>query len=213
MLVACGTAYYSCMIAKYWLEQFAEIPTSIDIGSEYRYRKDRLHNKAVGVVVSQSGETMDTLECLKKFKQNNIFSVAIVNVLNSSIARFSDYILPTLAGPEFGVASTKAFTAQLTVLALLSIHIAKQKKQKLELEEKNIFDSLFNLHDMLLELLKNSQPYVLILIRLKIREKLLKKILIEMNLQLFSSLDLFQFTFLYLLRIGLVSLQIALHFL
>lgn len=159
MLVACGTAYHSCMIAKYWLEQFAGIPTSIDIGSEYRYRKDRLHNKAVGVVVSQSGETMDTLECLKKFKQNNIFSVAIVNVLNSSIARLSDYILPTLAGPEIGVASTKAFTAQLTVLALLSIHIEKQKKQKLKLEEKKIFDSLFTLHKLLSELLENSQPF------------------------------------------------------
>ena len=159
MLVACGTAYHSCMIAKYWFEQFAEIPTSIDIGSEYRYRKDRLNKNTVGIVVSQSGETMDTLECLKKFKQNNIFTIAILNVLNSSIARLSDYILPTLAGPEIGVASTKAFTAQLTVLALLSIYIEKQKKQKLESDEKTIFDSLFNLHDILEELLDNSQPF------------------------------------------------------
>ena len=148
-LAACGTAYHSCMIAKYWFEQFAEIPTSIDIGSEYRNRKDKLNKNTVGIVVSQSGETMDTLECLKKFKENNIFTVSIVNVLNSSIARLSDYILPTLAGPEIGVASTKAFTSQLAVLALLAIHIEKKKKQKLELNEKNIFDSLFNLRHTL----------------------------------------------------------------
>jgi len=159
MLVACGTAYHSCMIAKYWLEQFAEIPTSIDIGSEYRYRKDRLQNKSIGVVISQSGETMDTLECLRKFKQNNIFSIAIVNVLNSSIARLSDYFLPTLAGPEIGVASTKTFTAQLTVLALLSIHIKNQKKQKFDLDEKTIFDSLFDLKSTLSELLENSHSF------------------------------------------------------
>ena len=159
MLTACGTAYHSCMIAKYWFEQIAEISTSIDIGSEYRYRKDKLNKNTVGIVVSQSGETMDTLECLKKFKQNNIFTISIVNVLKSSIARLSDYILPTLAGQEIGVASTKAFTAQLTVLALLSIHIEKQKKQKLDIDEKNIFDSLFNLHDILRNILNHTQPF------------------------------------------------------
>ena len=159
MLTACGTAYHSCMIAKYWFEQFAEISTSIDIASEYRYRKDILNKNTVGIVVSQSGETMDTLECLKKFRQNNIFTISIVNVLNSSIARLSDYILPTLAGPEIGVASTKTFTAQLTVLALLSIHIEKQKKQKLDLDEKNIFNSLFNLHEILRGILNHSQPF------------------------------------------------------
>ena len=159
MLTACGTAYHSCMIAKYWIEQFTEIQTSIDIASEYRYRKDKLNKNTVGIVVSQSGETMDTLECLKKFKQNSIFTIAIVNVLNSSIARLSDYILPTLAGPEIGVASTKAFTAQLTVLALLSLHIGKHKKQKLKLDERNIFESLFNIHDLLEEILKNSRPF------------------------------------------------------
>ena len=83
----------------------------------------------------------------------------MLNVLNSSIARLSDYILPTLAGPEIGVASTKAFTAQLTVLALLSIYIEKQKKQKLDLEEKNIFDTLFNLHGKISELLENCRPF------------------------------------------------------
>ena len=118
ILVACGTAYHSCMVAKYWLEAMTDLNVSIDIASEYRYRKSTVNINSIGIVVSQSGETMDTLKCLTKFKQNKIPTISIVNVVNSSIARLSDFILPTLAGPEIGVASTKAFTSQLSVLAL-----------------------------------------------------------------------------------------------
>ena len=167
ILTACGTAYHSCMIAKYWFEQFGETSTSIDIASEYRYRKEKFNNKAIGIVVSQSGETMDTLECLKKFKKNNIYTISIINVLNSTIARLSDYILPTLAGPEIGVASTKAFTAQLAVLALLAIHIGNQKNNKFIFNQKHIFNSLFDLHNSLKKILDNSKQFEKIAVSLK----------------------------------------------
>jgi len=154
---ACGTAYHACVIAKYWFEQFSNIPTSIDIGSEYRYRKDILNKNSIGVVISQSGETLDTLECLKKFKQNGLYTTSVVNVLNSSIARESDYILPTLAGPEIGVASTKAFTSQLIVLALFAKYIQQQKNIHV-VGDKEIFDSLFDLSNLLQQVLDNSKP-------------------------------------------------------
>ena len=154
---ACGTAYHACMIAKYWFEQFANIPTSIDIGSEYRYRKDIPNKDSIGVVVSQSGETMDTLECLKKFEQKGLYTTSVVNVLTSTIARESDYILPTLAGPEIGVASTKAFTSQLIVLALFAQFIQQQKNIHV-VGDKEIFDSLFDLSKLLQQVLDNSTP-------------------------------------------------------
>ena len=152
ILIGCGTAFHSCMIAKYWIEQMTSISVSIDIGSEYRYKNHKFRENTIGVVVSQSGETMDTLECLKKFKQNNIKSVSIVNVLDSSIARSSDYILPTLAGPEIGVASTKAFTSQLIVFALLTLHLSKQNQFK----KNELFKSLFFIHDSVQDVLNNS---------------------------------------------------------
>jgi len=163
---ACGTAYHACMIAKYWFEQFANIPTSIDIGSEYRYRKDILNKDSIGVVVSQSGETMDTLECLKKFKQKGLYTAAIVNVLTSTITRESDYVLPTLAGPEIGVASTKAFTSQLIVLALFAQYIQQQKNIHV-VGDKEIFDSLFELSKLLQQVLDNSTPIEKVAITLK----------------------------------------------
>ena len=153
---ACGTAYHATMIASYWLEQFAEISTKIDIASEYRYRKDTVNKNSLGIVVSQSGETMDTYECLKKFKKENIYTMSIVNVLTSSIARESDYILPTLAGPEIGVASTKAFTSQLIVLALLTRHIQQHRKSN-SISDKQIFDTLFELPNKLESILKNTK--------------------------------------------------------
>ena len=157
-LVACGTAYHACLIAKYWFEEFSNLHTSIDIGSEYRYRKDWIDEESVGLVVSQSGETMDTLECLKKFKQKNLFTISIINVLKSSIARESDYILPTLAGPEIGVASTKAFTSQLLVLALLALFIQQQKNISNK-KNKIIFQSLFNLPKLIQQILDQNSSF------------------------------------------------------
>ena len=156
-LVACGTAYYSCMIAKYWIEQITNLSVSIDFGSEFRYKKNFIDSKTLGIVISQSGETMDTLESLKKFKQKNIITACIVNVLTSSISRLSDYILPTLAGPEIGVASTKAFTSQLSVLALLALFIEHKKVGQNKTQYKKEFLSLFNLHKSIEKILSNTK--------------------------------------------------------
>jgi glucosamine--fructose-6-phosphate aminotransferase (isomerizing) len=140
------------MVAKYWLEAMTDLNVSIDIASEYRYRKSKVNPNSIGIVVSQSGETMDTLKCLKKFKQNKMPTISIVNVLNSSIARLSDFILPTLAGPEIGVASTKAFTSQLSVLALFALHL----QQEINVINKIYFNSIFNVHKSIKEILKNK---------------------------------------------------------
>ncbi len=155
ILVACGTAYHSCMVAKYWLEAMTNLNVSIDIASEFRYRKNKFSLNSVGIVVSQSGETMDTLKCLDKFKKNNIPTVSIVNVLNSSIARLSDFILPTLAGSEIGVASTKAFTSQLSVLALFALHIQQQEKSI----NKSYFNSIFEIHKSVNEILNKENEF------------------------------------------------------
>jgi len=155
ILVACGTAYHSCMVAKYWLEAMTDFNVSIDIASEYRYRKSKININSLGIVVSQSGETMDTLKCLTKFKKDKIPTISIVNVLNSSIARLSDFILPTLAGPEIGVASTKAFTAQLSVLALFVLHL----QQELEKINKVYFNSIFKIHDAANKILNKENEY------------------------------------------------------
>ncbi|MBI29597.1 MAG: Glutamine--fructose-6-phosphate aminotransferase [isomerizing] [Alphaproteobacteria bacterium MarineAlpha5_Bin11] len=157
-LVACGTAFHACMISKYWFEEISKINTLVEIASEYRYRENSVNDKTLGVLVSQSGETMDTIKCLEKMKRQNINTASIVNVLGSSLTRDSDYILPTLAGPEIGVASTKAFTAQLTVLALLCIHIA-QKKGIFNESTKKITNDLFTIPGNIKLILKNEKTY------------------------------------------------------
>jgi glucosamine--fructose-6-phosphate aminotransferase (isomerizing) len=120
-IIACGTAFYAGGVAKYWLEQIARIPTEIDVASEFRYRNAPLQEGGVALFVSQSGETADTLAALRHCRENGQYIVSVVNVGESSIARESNVILPTLAGPEIGVASTKAFTTQLTSLACFVI--------------------------------------------------------------------------------------------
>jgi glucosamine--fructose-6-phosphate aminotransferase (isomerizing) len=114
------------MTAKYWIEQLAGIPVEVDIASEFRYRKPALQKGGLTLLISQSGETADTLAALKYAKEKGQHIAAIVNVQQSSIAREADFIMPTLAGPEIGVASTKAFTAQLTCLAALAMALAKK---------------------------------------------------------------------------------------
>jgi len=118
---ACGTAYYAGLIAKYWFERFARLPVEIDIASEFRYREAPLRKGDLAVFVSQSGETADTLASLRYAREQHQHVLSVVNVPTSTIARESDVILPTLAGPEIGVASTKAFTCQLAALACLTI--------------------------------------------------------------------------------------------
>jgi len=126
-ILACGTASYAGMVAKYWFEGMARIPVEIDVASEFRYRDAPLPKGGVAIFLSQSGETMDTLEALRLCKQQGQHILSIINVPDSSIARESDVVLQTLAGPEIGVASTKAFTTQLVVLACLAITAAKQR--------------------------------------------------------------------------------------
>jgi len=126
-ITACGTAFYAGMVARYWFEQIARLPVELDVASEFRYRAAPLPKGGVTLVVSQSGETADTLAALRYAKQEGQSILSVVNVPESSIARESDAILPTHAGPEIGVASTKAFTTQLTVLACLVIAAARAR--------------------------------------------------------------------------------------
>jgi glucosamine--fructose-6-phosphate aminotransferase (isomerizing) len=126
-MVACGTAFYACQVAKYWFEQLARIPVVIDIASEFRYREPVLSSGEVALFVSQSGETADTLAALRHVKGHVAKTMAVTNVQTSSIAREADVLLPILAGPEIGVASTKAFTAQLLMLLLLALKAGRDR--------------------------------------------------------------------------------------
>lgn len=124
---ACGTAYYAGLIAKYWFEKFAHLPVEVDVASEFRYRTPPLPKKGVSLFITQSGETIDTLAALEYAKTQQQKIISIVNVPESSIARQSDAVLLTQAGPEIGVASTKAFTTQLMVLALLALDVGYKR--------------------------------------------------------------------------------------
>ena len=143
--IACGTAYYAAHTAKYWFEQKARLALETDIASEFRYRNPVLPQTGPAMFVSQSGETADTLAALRYCRQNGTPAVAIVNVPESSIAREAAAIVPTHAGPEIGVASTKAFTAQLSVLAVLALNAAKARGHLLPGEEVQAVKSLLAL--------------------------------------------------------------------
>lgn len=124
---ACGTAYYAGLVAKYWFEKLARLPVEIDVASEFRYRNAPLEAGGLSLFISQSGETADTLAAMRYCREQEQHIASIVNVRESSIARDSDVVLPTLAGPEIGVASTKAFTCQLSVLACLAVAAARAR--------------------------------------------------------------------------------------
>lgn len=137
-IVACGTSYYAGMVAKYWFEAFARVPVDIDVASEFRYRDPVLEEGGLALFISQSGETADTLAALRHCKENGQTIAVVVNVPTSSMAREADLLLPTHAGPEIGVASTKAFTCQLAVLAALAAHLALVKGKLNAEEEREI---------------------------------------------------------------------------
>lgn len=137
-IVACGTSFYAGMVAKYWFEQFARVPVDLDVASEFRYRAPVMEPGGLMIVISQSGETADTLAALRHAKAEGQTIAAVVNVPTSSMAREADLLLPTHAGPEIGVASTKAFTCQLSVLAALAANLAKAKGRLSADEEKQI---------------------------------------------------------------------------
>jgi len=137
-IAACGTAYYAGMVAKYWFERFAHLPVEVDIASEFRYRDAPLGDGNLAILVSQSGETADTLASLRYAREHKQHVLSIVNVPTSTIARESDIVMPTLAGPEIGVASTKAFTCQLAALAVLAIAAGRARGVLAESDEKKL---------------------------------------------------------------------------
>src|ERR1700710_2286965 len=126
-IVACGTASYAGYVAKYWFERLGRVPVEVDVASEFRYREAPLRKGDLAIFISQSGETADTLAALRYAKEQGVHTLSVVNVPSSTIARESETGLPTLAGPEIGVASTKAFTCQLMVLAALAVAAGKAR--------------------------------------------------------------------------------------
>ncbi|MDH2342338.1 glutamine--fructose-6-phosphate transaminase (isomerizing) [Bradyrhizobium sp. SSUT77] len=141
-ITACGTASYAGFVAKYWFERFARVPVEVDVASEFRYREAPLRKGDLAIFISQSGETADTLAALRYAKDQGVHTVAVVNVPASTIARESETVLPTLAGPEIGVASTKAFTCQLMVLANLAIAAGKARGELSDEDEAKLVHGL-----------------------------------------------------------------------
>ena len=141
-IVACGTSYYAGMVAKYWIEHFARLPVDIDVASEFRYREPVLEQGGLALFISQSGETADTLAALRHCKEAGQKIAVVVNVPTSTMAREADLLLPTHAGPEIGVASTKAFTCQLAVLAALAAHLAVKRGRMAREEEMEVVNHL-----------------------------------------------------------------------
>ena len=141
-IVACGTSYYAGMVAKYWFEQFARVPVDVDVASEFRYREPVLEDGGLSLFISQSGETADTLAALRHCKKAGQIIAAVVNVPTSSMAREADLLLPTHAGPEIGVASTKAFACQLAVLAALAAHLAVRNGHMTRADEQEVVKHL-----------------------------------------------------------------------
>jgi glucosamine--fructose-6-phosphate aminotransferase (isomerizing) len=150
---ACGTAYYAGLVAKYWFERFARLPVEIDVASEFRYREVPLKPGGLAIFVSQSGETADTLATLRYAKEHKQHALAVVNVPTSTIARESDVVMPTLAGPEIGVASTKAFTCQLAVLACLALAAGRARGVLSEQDESQMVRALIETPRLMAEAL------------------------------------------------------------
>jgi glutamine---fructose-6-phosphate transaminase (isomerizing) len=152
-IAACGTAYYAGMVARYWFERFAHLPVEVDIASEFRYRDVPLEAGDLAILVSQSGETADTLASLRCAREHKQHVLSIVNIPTSTIARESDIVMPTLAGPEIGVASTKAFTCQLAVLAALAIAAGRARGVLTENDEQRLVHALIEVPRHLTEAL------------------------------------------------------------
>lgn len=148
MITACGTAYHAGLLAKYFIEKLARIPVEVDIASEYRYRNPLTDSKTLCIVISQSGETIDTLAALKEAKRLGARSLAITNVVGSSISREADQVAYTWAGPEIAVASTKAYTTQLVTLLLLALYMGRLNGTLTADEESRILHDLTAVPDL-----------------------------------------------------------------
>jgi len=162
VLIGCGTAYHSCLVAKYWFEEMSSINVEIDIASEFRYRNVRFNKKNLYVFISQSGETADTAAALELCKKNNVKTCSIVNVVESTIARNSDWVLPIHAGPEVGVASTKAFLGQMLVLYLLCLKVSFLRKDLAQKEYQKKIKNLIKLPQILEKTLKTEDKIQII---------------------------------------------------
>ena len=156
---ACGTAYYAGLVGKYWIERYARIPVEIDVASEFRYREAPMSPGGLALFVSQSGETADTLATLRYAKDNGQRIASIVNVRSSTIARESHTALPTLAGPEIGVASTKAFTCQLSVLACLAIALGRARGTVDAAKERELVQALVEVPRHISQLLRSEHQF------------------------------------------------------
>ncbi|MFP6760967.1 MAG: glutamine--fructose-6-phosphate transaminase (isomerizing), partial [Rhodospirillales bacterium] len=156
-IAACGTAYHAGLIAKYWFEKIARVSVEVDIASEFRYRELMMPKDGLAILISQSGETADTLAALRYCREQGQKILSIINVPESTIARESDAVLPTYAGPEIGVASTKAFTTQLTVLATLTIVLARARGA-IEVErESELVEALIELPARVADVLNHDE--------------------------------------------------------
>src|SRR5665647_516659 len=144
-IVACGTASYAGYVAKYWFERLARVPVEVDVASEFRYREAPLRQGDLAIFISQSGETADTLAALRYAKAQGVHTLSVVNVPTSTIARESETVLPTLAGPEIGVASTKAFTCQLMVLAAIAVAAGKARGELSDADEAKLVHGLIEI--------------------------------------------------------------------
>ncbi len=162
VLIGCGTAYHSCLVTKYWLEEFTNLYIETDIASEFRYRKNRFDKNNLYIFVSQSGETADTYAALDLCKKQNLKTCSVVNVVESTIARQSDCVLPIHAGPEIGVASTKAFLGQMLVLYLFSLKVAETRGDIDKKKYKKLIIELKNLPKLIKETLKQEEKIQLI---------------------------------------------------
>ena len=156
-IVACGTSYYSGLVAKYWLERYARIGVEVDVASEFRYREAPVDPNGLSIFISQSGETADTLAAMRYVKANGGRTLVIVNVPESSMAREADGVLPTKAGPEIGVASTKAFTCQLVTLAAFSLAVARARKALSEAESARLMAALMEVPALAAEVLNHDE--------------------------------------------------------
>ena len=158
-IVACGTAYYAGCVAKYWFEQLARLPVEVDIASEFRYREAAMPEGGMALFISQSGETADTLAALRYSREQKQHIASVVNVAESSIARESDLIFPTHAGPEIGVASTKAFTCQLSALAALAIAFARARGKINAEKEAHLIRTLTELPRLINKALDQNRQF------------------------------------------------------
>jgi len=158
-ITACGTAFYAALTAKYWFERYAKLPVDVDVASEFRYREAPLPKDGLAVFVSQSGETADTLASLRYCRSHGQIIAAVVNVPESSIARESDAVLQTYAGPEIGVASTKAFTCQLTVLACMAIAAGRKRGVLSAADEAELVSALVQVPRLIADVLKREDEF------------------------------------------------------